>query len=793
MKLSSLFNFIKLALLVLAMHTSTIHAQTLSGTIKDAGNGEDLPSVMVTWTSSAGTSRALTNSYGYFVLNLPGGTKEGTLSATFIGYEPYEQAIQNAGSKRLTIKMKEAINELGAATVTGAKLNENITTTQMSVNKISSKQIKKIPQFLGEADVIRSLTLLPGVTTVGEGASGFNVRGGNADQNLILLDQAPVYNSSHLFGFFSIFNSDAVSDLTLYKGGMPSRYGGRLSSVLDVRQKEGNSEQFTTSGGIGLLSSRLMVEGPISDNVSAMIAGRRSYFDLFFPLFDVDELDQTSLYFYDLNAKVNAKLGENDRLFASAYFGRDKVSLGELFAFGWGNWTGTLRWNHTFGDRLFMNTSYVYSDYTYELGSPEDSAGNTDFLLESRIQNHVSNMGFTWFANQNHTVEFGIQNTYYDFNPGNITGQAFEVTLQEEFADELAFYVSDDWKINDRLSLSYGLRYSSFFNLGARDVRLYDSTTTIISDETATGFESYEDNEIIRQFTDLKGLEPRLALNYRLTETSAFKLSYNRNRQYIHLISNTTSATPVDVWRPAGTYIEPATVNQIATGWNRNWQDGSVRFSMEGYYKTYESLVDYKNGADLIFSEYIETELLTGEGRSYGVEFLLEKKLGKLTGWAAYTLGRSELRVQGDHFINTINNGNWYPSNYDKLHDFTLVANYQITPRWDVSANFVYMSGRAITYPDGRGEFEGITYPVYSNRNGARTPPTHRLDLGATYQLGKDGNAGSLAFGAYNVYARHNPYSVFFQQDLRDPTNISAWQLSILATIVPYLTYNFKF
>jgi len=793
MKQLSILSRASFAMMLWFLGTSTIHAQTLSGNVRDASNGEDMPSVVMTWTSSAGTTQALTNAYGYFVINLPDGIKEGTLEASFMGYETYSKKLTKAGSQRLAIKLRESVNELGVATVKGAKLNENITTTQMSVNKISSKQIKKIPQFLGEADVIKSLTLLPGVTTVGEGASGFNVRGGNADQNLILLDQAPVYNSSHLFGFFSIFNSDAVSDLTLYKGGMPSRYGGRLSSVLDVRQKEGNSERFSTSGGIGLLSSRLMVEGPITDNVSAMIAGRRSYFDLFFPLFDVDELDQTSLYFYDLNAKVNAKLGDNDRLFASAYFGRDNVSLGELFAFGWGNWTGTLRWNHTFGDQFFMNTSYVYSDYTYQLGSPKDSSGATDFLLESRIRNHVNTVGFTWFANQNHTVEFGVQNTFYDFNPGQITGRAFEKTLQEEFADELAFYVSDDWKVNDRLNLSYGLRYSSFYNLGARDVRLYDPSTSIISDETATGFESYADGEVIRSFTDLNGLEPRLALNYRLTEQSAWKISYNRNRQYIHLISNTTSATPVDVWRPAGTYIEPATVNQVATGWNRNWLDGVIRFSVEGYYKTYENLVDYKNGADLVFSEYIETELLTGEGRSYGLEFLLEKKVGKLTGWAAYTLGRSELRVEGDHFINTINNGDWYPSNYDKLHDFTLVANYQVSPRWDVSANFIYMSGRAITYPDGRGEFEGITYPVYSNRNGARTPPTHRLDLGATYQLGKNGQAGSLAFGAYNVYARHNPYSVFFQQDLRDPTNISAWQLSVLATVIPYLTYNFKF
>ncbi|MDG1252320.1 MAG: TonB-dependent receptor, partial [Schleiferiaceae bacterium] len=603
---------------------------TVSGNISEASTGETLPSALVILQSKEGSFSANTNPYGFYSLTVPIGASY-RLKVNLIGYALLEQNLGILSSNRkVDISLKEEATQLGEVNVVSQRLNANVTTTEMSVSSLSAKEIKKVPQLLGETDIIRTLTLLPGVSTVGEGASGFNVRGGNADQNLILLDEAPVYNSSHLFGFFSIFNADAVKDVKLYKGGMPANYGGRLSSVLDVRQKEGNSQKFSGTGGIGLLSSRLLLEGPIvKDKVNYMVAGRRSYFDLFFPLFDSPELDNTTIYFYDLNVKINAKVSDKDRIFLSSYFGRDQFGASDLFDFGWGNWTSTLRWNRLISPRLFFNATAVYSDYTYQLGTPKDA--DPAFIWDSRIQNYVTNLGWTWYANTAHTVDFGIQNTAYVFHPGQISG-VFSLELQQEYATEPALYVSDDWRITDALTATYGLRYSTFFNLGGRDIQTYSNPLNPKEIE-ATGITTYAPGEVIASFTGLAGLEPRLALNYQLGPRSALKASYNRSRQYLHLISNNTTATPVNVWRPAGQFIQPATVDQVALGWAQNFGDQGIRLSLEGYYKKFQDLLDYKDGADLVFTEYIETQLLRGDGRAYGAEFLLEKKQGALTGW----------------------------------------------------------------------------------------------------------------------------------------------------------------
>lgn len=767
---------------------------TVSGNISEASTGETLPSALVILQSKEGSFSANTNPYGFYSLTVPIGASY-RLKVNLIGYALLEQNLGILSTNRkVDISLKEEATQLGEVNVVSQRLNANVTTTEMSVSSLSAKEIKKVPQLLGETDIIRTLTLLPGVSTVGEGASGFNVRGGNADQNLILLDEAPVYNSSHLFGFFSIFNADAVKDVKLYKGGMPANYGGRLSSVLDVRQKEGNSQKFSGTGGIGLLSSRLLLEGPIvKDKVNYMVAGRRSYFDLFFPLFDSPELDNTTIYFYDLNVKINAKVSDKDRIFLSSYFGRDQFGASDLFDFGWGNWTSTLRWNRLISPRLFFNATAVYSDYTYQLGTPKDA--DPAFIWDSRIQNYVTNLGWTWYANTAHTVDFGIQNTAYVFHPGQISG-VFSLELQQEYATEPALYVSDDWRITDALTATYGLRYSTFFNLGGRDIQTYSNPLNPKEIE-ATGITTYAPGEVIASFTGLAGLEPRLALNYQLGPRSALKASYNRSRQYLHLISNNTTATPVNVWRPAGQFIQPATVDQVALGWAQNFGDQGIRLSLEGYYKKFQDLLDYKDGADLVFTEYIETQLLRGDGRAYGAEFLLEKKQGALTGWLGYTLSRTERIVDGGTRETRINNGQWYPANYDKLHDLNLVANWSISKAWEVGGNFAYQSGRPITYPDSRAEFEGMYFPVYSNRNGARTPTSHRLDLSATYTMGtkkaqKDWES-SLAFGAYNVYGRRNPYSIFFRADFSQPTNVQAYRLSIFGSIIPYFTYNFNF
>ncbi|MEY3941744.1 MAG: hypothetical protein RIR07_630 [Bacteroidota bacterium] len=776
-------------LLVLLGLPLALAAQTrsISGSVVDAANGESLPGVVVSWESASKKTNIVTNTYGLFSLTVP--TEGGTLKAQLLGYTVASQAIKpGKDAVKVAFRLNEAAYELGEVAVQGQKLDNNVKTTEMSVSNLSSKEIKKIPQLLGETDIVRTLTLLPGVSTVGEASSGFNVRGGNADQNLILLDEAPVYSSSHLFGFFSIFNADAVRDVTLYKGGMPSNYGGRLSSVLDVRQKEGNSERFAAQGGIGLLSSRLTVEGPlVKRKASFMVSGRRSYFDLFLPFTGNLELQNTTIYFYDVNAKVNATLSDKDRVFASMYFGRDQFGAQDLFDFGWGNWTSTLRWNRSVNSKLFFNATAVYSDYTYSLGTPEDAVPS--FKLDSRIQNTVTNLGWTYYANARHKLDWGVQNTYFVFSPGQISG-AFDIALSKEYANESALYFSDDWKLTERLSATVGLRYSGFANLGPRTVYQYADprypTTTSIVDTTV-----FARGEVVKTFLGPQGLEPRVALNYVLGPKASLKASYNRSRQYIHLISNNTTATPVNVWRPAGTYINPATVDQVAVAAVRNFrEDNGIRLTVEAYAKTFQNLVDYRDGADLVFTDDIETELLTGSGRAYGAEVLLEKKTGKLTGWVGYTLGRTERMIDGPTRTTRINNGDWYPANYDKLHDVSVVLTWAATKKWDVGGTWIYQSGRPITYPDARGEFEGIFYPVYTNRNGARTPATHRLDVSITRSVGK---RGSWNFGVYNAYGRRNPYSIFFRADFENPTNVNAYRLSIFGSAVPFFTYNFSF
>lgn len=762
---------------------------TISGTVEDKATGETLIGAYVRAQNGNGSS--LTNAYGFYSLDVNSGSC--VLFVSMMGYETDTLRLNVTANTRLNIQLSEASTVMNDVTVTAEKENANITNIEMSVTQLSTKEIKKIPQLLGETDIVRSLTLLPGVTTVGEGASGFNVRGGNADQNLILLDEAPVYNSSHLFGFFSVFNADAVKDVKLYKGGIPSMYGGRLSSVLDVRQKEGNSNQFSGNGGIGLLSSRLSLEGPIvDDKLSFMIAGRRSYLDIFLPLFNNPDLEDTKLYFYDLNAKLNYKFSDRSRLFLSSYYGRDLMGFNNLFDFGWGNLTTTLRWNYIINDRLFMNLTGVYSDYTYNIATPDDS--EQSFSLDSRIRNFIDNANFTWYASNNHQVDFGYNLTSYIFDPGVVsTDLVGELILQSEYAFEGALYISDEWKVTDRLTILGGLRYSGMVNYGPRTVQDYDPNAGILEDSTVIGSTTYDNKEVIESYFNLDGFEPRLALNYLLDETQSIKLSYNRTRQYIHLISNTTSATPVDIWRPAGKYIQPATANQIAAGYFKNLWGNKLKLSVEAYYKTFSNLVDYKDGADLIFEDNIETELLTGRGRAYGLEVMIEKKTGWLTGWISYTLSRSERQVEGDFRATTINNGDWYRANFDKPHDISIVLNAKINDQWDIGMNFAYQTGRPVTYPDGVAQYQGINYPIYTNRNGARIPDYHRLDVSATKVFKSSGRwEHSLSFGIYNLYGRHNPYSVFFRQDV-DTGLPQAFQLSIFAAPIPFVTYNFNF
>ncbi len=790
----------KLTLLLLLPLTMQAQEKfTLSGYLREASSGEELIGVNVVIPElGVGT---VTNEYGYYSLSVP--TGEYSVLYQYIGYQAITRQINLQQNIRMDVEMKEASTELLEVEVTDRRLDANVRSTEMSVSQLDAKDIQKVPQLLGEVDIIRTLTLLPGITTVGEGANGFNVRGGAADQNLILLDEGPVYNSSHLFGFFSVFNADAVKDVKLYKGGIPANYGGRLSSVVDVRQKEGNSKRFAFNGGLGLLSSRLLVEGPIvKEKVSYMVAARRSYLDLFLQLSDDPDINQNILYFYDLNSKINWRLGEKDRLFLSGYFGRDVFGIAGLFGFDWGNATGTLRWNHIYNERLFSNTTLIYSDYTYSLGTPEDDAA--PFRLESRIQDYHLKSSYNYYISPNSQLDFGVEIVGYEFSPGEVTGFR-DIRLQKEYGLEPNLYISHEKRFGSRFTVQYGLRYSSFYKLGKqKSINYLDPEFPEAGEVIDTSrFESFE---LIKAFDGLQGLEPRISVNYLLNENSSIKASYNRTRQYIHLISNTTSPTPIDLYRSAGRYIDPATMHQYAVGYFQNFAENTYEASVELYYKDFIDLVDYRAGANLVFNEFIETELLKGIGRAYGLELLVRKQLGKLTGWASYTLSRSERKVDSPDPDKTISGGDWYAANYDKTHDISLVANYQINDKWDVGSSFVFQTGRPITLPEGRFQHEDITIPIYRDRNNGRVPNYHRLDISATYTPERDPGKrfySSWNFGIYNVYGRRNAYSIFFRAEANDPDsvgeansnffNTQAVRLSIFAIPIPFVTWNFNF
>jgi len=783
---------------------STAYAQnvTLSGYIKDAANGEELINASIVNESFQGT---ITNIYGFYSLTLPEGKY--TFTVSYIGYESIVKTLTLKESQTLDFELKEATNQLAEVEVTAKKLDENLNRAEMSTTQLTAKQIKSIPQFLGEFDVIRSITLLPGVTTVGEGASGFNVRGGKTDQNLILLDQAPVYNSSHIFGFFSVFNGDAVRDLKLYKGGIPAPFGGRLSSVLDVHQKEGNTKEFAGTMGLGLLSSRLMLEGPlVKDKASFMIAGRRSYQDVLLKASPNDDLNSIIANFYDLNAKVNYKFNDKSRLFLSAYYGKDAFGVPGLVKFDWGNLGLTGRWNYLITDKLFLNVSTIYSDYDYAIGFdfPQAKIDNIAF-----IKNQSNKVAFSWFPNAKHQVNYGAEATVYDFEPFSTTLDYIDsnlvdisIELQNEYAVEPSLYIEDNWKVNNRLTIRGGLRYSTFYNIGARDVVNYTPTANgTVRNDLITDTTSYASMEIIEAFEGLQGLEPRLGINFKATENTAVKASYNRMRQYIHLISNTTSSLPIDTWRPAGRYIDPGTADQIALGWNRNFKDGEWQLSVETYYKSMRDLVDFKNGAQPTGVDNIEVALMTGRGRSYGLEVQLDKKIGQLTGWLAYTYSRSQLQVDlGATPEEWINLGQWYSAAQDKPHDIAVVAAYAWKPNISFSGSFIYQTGKPYTYPEAKSEFEGIIYPFALSRNNSRTPAYHRLDLSMDIAIPnkKDNDLkGSWNIGVYNAYARKNAFSIFFEEELDDngdPTGqTKATQLSIFATAIPTITYNLDF
>lgn len=766
------------AFMLLSMVGMSQDKHTLSGAVIDSSTGEELIGATVYDVASAtGTT---TNVYGFFSLSLPSGKYSITVS--YIGYKNFVQEIDLTEDVKQDFELVPSSIEIGTAVIEGtSEAEENVEGVEMSKVKMSMDAIKKIPAFMGEVDVIKAIQMLPGVQTVGEGNSGFYVRGGAVDQNLILLDESAVYNASHLLGFFSVFNSDAIKDVQLYKGGIPARYGGRLSSVLDIRMREGNNKTYCAEGGIGTVSSRLTLTGPIvKDKGAFLISGRRTYADVFLKLSKEPGLRDTKLYFYDLNAKANYKLGENDRVFLSGYFGRDVSGFNDLFRIEWGNATGTARWNHIFSNKLFSNLTFIYSKFDYVLAQEDDQFG---FRWDSDIQDLSLKYDFTYYLNPNNTLEFGIIGTKRKVDPGfaRSTGETTvinDLKIPESNALETGIYISNEHSITDALTAVYGIRFSTFSNMGEGTQWSYDN------EFNPTDSVNYESWDIYNTFTNW---EPRVGLNLRVGKGKSVKASYNRTAQYIQLASNSTSSSPLDIWFPASPNVKPQQADQVAVGYFQNFFDNKLEGSLEFYYKKMNNAIDFKNHAELLLNKHIEGELRFGDARSYGMEFMMRKQSGRLSGLVSYTLARTERRIPDVQEA-------WYPTKYDKTHDISVLLSYAITKRLTVGANWVYSTGAAVTMPTGRFEYMGELVPVYSERNAQRMPAYHRGDISVSWASKKVATRkweGELVFSIYNVYYRKNPYSINFIQDENDPNKAYA-EMTYLLPILPAITYNFK-
>ncbi len=770
------YKLIVLILILLTSISNLISANTysISGTVTDFESGETLISAIIR-VDGIPNLGAISNKYGFYSLTLEEG--EYNLIIRYIGYKTM--------IKKVIVKSNESINfSLSLDTkltneiiVSAERNNQSIISSDIGIKKIEMSEIEKIPVLFGERDVMKTLRLTPGVKSIGEGNGGMYVRGGDNSQNLIILDEAVVYNASHLLGFFSTFNSDAIKDVTLYKGTAPADFGGRLASVLDIKMNEGNNKEYKLSGGIGLISSRLNVEGPIvKDKGSFLVTARRTYADL---IYNAIEGTENELYFYDINAKANYKITDDDKIFVSGYFGRDFVNFSNRFGIDWGNATGTLRWNHIWSNKLFSNTSLIYSDYDYRI----QVVGEADkFNISSVIQNLTFKQEFQYFLNNQHIFEFGINSIYHSIIPGQVENigdtVVSTVKLHEKIAWENALYLSGTWKPSDKWNINYGVRVNIFNLLGPGQFYSYNSIGEV---QDTFHFES---NETVKQYINP---EPRINAAYIIDESMSLKLSYTRNTQNLHLISNSTSSTPTDLWIPTSQNVKPEISDQLSFGYFQNFINNEYELSLETYYKWMQNQLDLKNGAEIRANELIEGELLFGDGRAYGLEFLLKKKLGKLSGWIGYTYSNTEKKING------INENNWYPAKQDIIHDICVVGIYEYNDKWSFSATWVYNTGNAVTFPSGKYEVNNNVQYYYTERNGYRMPDYHRLDIGATLYLSKAENfESSLSFSVYNVYGRKNAYTIEFEVDPKDPTKTQAVK-TYLFTYIPSISYNFKF
>jgi hypothetical protein len=750
---------------------------TISGYIRDKQTGEEL--IGATVYVEELMDGTIANSYGFYSMTLPSGTYHFRFS--YVGFKQIEKTIILQKDVILNIDLDGLAISIEEVVISATKEKDgNIKSAQMSATTMNIKDIKNIPVLFGEADILKTIQLLPGIQSGGEGSTGFYVRGGGIDQNLILLDEAPVYNASHLLGFYSVFNSDAIKDMKIIKGGIPANYGGRLSSVLDINMKNGNMKSYNVTGGVGLIDSRLTIEGPVKKDVgSFIVSGRRTYGDIYLPLSSDPVVQQSRMFFYDLNAKTNYRINQNNRIYLSGYFGRDDFGFGDNFNFNWGNATGTIRWNHIFNNKLFSNTSLIYSNYDYYIAFGADE---NKFAIQSSLNDYNLKSDFQFFRNPKSTVKFGFSSIYHSFAPGTVvsgeSGPLPKTELDKKYAWENAAYFVHEIKRFESFTFSTGMRFTAFSQLGPSDVYVYNENGT--STDTLV----FGKNEFVKTYF---GIEPRFSVSFLIDEVSSVKLSYIRTQQYLHLLSNTTSSKPTDLWVPSSYNIKPQIARQAALGYYRNFFDHKLEVSTEVYYKKMRNQIEYKNGADLLLNNNIESQLTFGEGWSYGIEFMVKKNSGKLTGWVAYTWSKTEKQ------FDEINNGDVFPARQDRRHNISIVAMYAFNPKWTLSASWVYYTGNAATFPSGKYEIEGQPVNLYTERNGYRMPDYHRMDASVTWNLKKHGKFESnLVFSVYNLYSRENAYSIEFRQNEDDPSKSEAVQLTLFK-IVPAITFNFKF
>ena len=758
---------------------------TISGSVTDAKTGEDLMGVNI-YLKSDNEKGTTSNYYGFYSLTL----KEAKyiLVYNFLGYQSKEIEVDLQENKKINIRLVPSDEALEQVVISTKNKKRNVKTTSMGTHRLQVKAVENLPVLLGERDIVKIIQLLPGVKPAGEGQSGFYVRGGNIDENLILLDQAPVYNASHLMGFFSVFNSDALRDAKIYKGHIPARYGSRLSSVLEVRMKEGNDQEFHGQGGIGLISSRLTLEGPIVKNKSSfVVSARRTYADLLMKALTSDpDIDNTKLYFYDLNLKANYRFNDNNRIFLSGYFGRDVFGFeesDESAGFNWGNATGTLRFNHIFNSRLFSNTSLIFSDYNY-LISVEENRNNSYFRLGAGIRDISLKNKFNYYLNDKNKINFGFDIVHHRLRPSLFeTSEDIEdldaLILPDRNALESAIYMSNEQQINKKIKLYYGLRLTNFMHFGPGEFEKYDADGNVLSSK------NYKSSDVVKSFF---GWAPRLSMSYALNKDASVKASFAKTYQYLHLMTSSTSSNPTDVWMPSGLNIPEQVSYQGSAGYFKNFNDGLYEFSVEAYYRTMQNVVDYKTGTRITLNPKVEKYLVYGQGKAYGLEFLLRKKQGKLTGWVSYTLSRSLKQ------FDAINNGSWFSAKQDRIHDVSVVANYKISPRTEFSGVWVYYTGNAVTFPSGFYQIDNIEYPYYTERNGGRMPNYHRLDLSLTIHNKPEKKfRTSWNFSVYNAYGQMNPYMIYFRNEHNNNgSELKAKQVTLFKW-VPSISYNFKF